>query len=343
MTGCWVTAKELQRRVQETHCGIITLDESTFVNMGTKARFIDVEFGDWWAKPANVINKKSTCPHRARIKNAILLRNNSIKLASRPVTERRVLSIEIIKQRLLNALDNLVVIDEKTYINVFSKARFIDVEFGEFWGVPRDVIRFKSGHQKRNKIFSHKKRILSLQIIKTKLLAKHGDQVTIDESTYDGSRKKAKFIDKDYGEWWATPTNVAKYGTSHPRRSLSKRVVASYKRCLIPHWKTGNLCAAHGGYELATLIWLNLNQIDYDWQIPMVTNILTPKGKCSIYNVDLFVKDGKFKNTWIEIKGTWNRKNGHVGKLKWEWLNKNYPNSQLWMKSELEQLGILSK
>lgn len=51
------------------------------------------------------------------------------------------------------------------------------------------------------------------------LLEKHGGLVSIDISTFCGMNKKAKFIDVDHGEWWATPTKVATCGQKHPSRS----------------------------------------------------------------------------------------------------------------------------
>ncbi|KKL60002.1 hypothetical protein LCGC14_2209700, partial [marine sediment metagenome] len=46
---------------------------------------------------------------------------------------------------------------------------------------------------------------LSIDEIKTRIKNIHGNQVVIDEDTYINTYIKARFIDKDYGEWWACP------------------------------------------------------------------------------------------------------------------------------------------
>ncbi len=59
------------------------------------------------------------------------------------------------------------------------------------------------------------------------------------------------------------------------------------------------------------------------------------------HHVDAYVKSGEFVNTYIEIKGTFKRKNGHIGKAKWEWFHEVNKNSQLWTKDVLKKNGIM--
>ena len=56
-----------------------------------------------------------------------------------------------------------------------------------------------------------------------KLKEAHGDVVTIDLTTYCGMNKKCKFIDKDYGEWWASPNDIINRGSSHLARAVTNR------------------------------------------------------------------------------------------------------------------------
>jgi len=63
---------------------------------------------------------------------------------------------------------------------------------------------------------------LSIKQAKQKLYEIHGDNVLLDVSTYLNTRTKAKFIDKDYGEWWSTPNNIFSRGSSHPAREQEK-------------------------------------------------------------------------------------------------------------------------
>jgi len=109
----------------------------------------------------------------------------------------------------------------------------------------------------------------------------------------------------------------------------------------VKHWKTQNECISASSYEYATLCWLNLNQIDFDWQVPVLTKVLTPGGKESIYYVDLFIKDGLFKDSFVEIKGYWGPGKNR-SREKFDWLKANYLRVELWMKNDLKKLGILT-
>ena len=63
---------------------------------------------------------------------------------------------------------------------------------------------------------------LSQEAILLQFKEKHGDNVIIDESTYIMADKKAKFIDKEYGEWWAFVFAVIR-GSGHPKRGTKMR------------------------------------------------------------------------------------------------------------------------
>ena len=45
--------------------------------------------------------------------------------------------------------------------------------------------------------------------------------LTLDETTYCGVSRKARFIDHEFGEWWTTPNNVLS-GCSHPKRACNQ-------------------------------------------------------------------------------------------------------------------------
>jgi len=55
-----------------------------------------------------------------------------------------------------------------------------------------------------------------------KVFEVHGNLVKIDLNTYDGYDGKSRFIDIDFGEWYATLHNVMN-GHSHPKRGNEKR------------------------------------------------------------------------------------------------------------------------
>lgn len=117
-------------------------------------------------------------------------------------------------------------------------------------------------------------------------------------------------------------TNRAHYGDTHQ----------------LFHWKTGTSLFCRALYEVAVVNWLNAFHIDFDWQIRHKTPFKTERGNDSYYFVDLFIKEGIFANTWIEIKGYWH---SQMSFKKWEWFNSVFPNSQVWDRKRLEELGVL--
>jgi hypothetical protein len=68
----------------------------------------------------------------------------------------------------------------------------------------------------------HTIRKLTSAEIQRRTKAVHGDTVILVESTYKGTHVKAKFIDKDLGEWWAIPKNVYGLGNGHPGKRAAK-------------------------------------------------------------------------------------------------------------------------
>jgi hypothetical protein len=74
----------------------------------------------------------------------------------------------------------------------------------------------------------------------------HGDTVVLDESTYFGTKIKAKFIDSVYGEWYSKPVNVLK-GCEHPKRSSIK--IAEARRLPLNEIKL-RIKKAHGDIVL---------------------------------------------------------------------------------------------
>jgi hypothetical protein len=64
---------------------------------------------------------------------------------------------------------------------------------------------------------------LTIEEVKKRLFEIHGDILTLDESTYKTVMIKCRFIDKDYGDWWAVPNNVFCLKQSHPARTKEKR------------------------------------------------------------------------------------------------------------------------
>lgn len=207
----------------------------------------------------------------------------------------------------------------------------------------------------------------SIDEIKQRLFEAHGSIVSLDEKTYINTHTKCKFIDKDYGEWFAYPINVINKKSSHPKRNVHKSILAlnseksHIKRqktilekygvehisknkdirnkqikslntsYVLSHWQTNEEILCQGSWEKKVVEWLNKNKIDFDWQIPF--NM--PTGQ--VYFVDCFLKK---ENLYIEIKGKfWDEDSLN----KWNWFHFKYENSQLWNRPVLRQKGIKVK
>ncbi len=258
------------------------------------------------------------------------------------------LSDEIIEYRIHISHGDTVRIDLSTYVNARTPARFIDIEFGEWWAQPGAV--FNGGrHIKR----FHQQQRLSIDEVKKRLLAKHGEHIKLVDSTYEHTYKKCTFIDNEYGKWQAYPHNVLN-GSTHPKHGLLKRKKTWLKKygvdnpfksqCVqdkatkkrrnvtrLKHWRTDQELVCVGSYEVAFVKWCNTNQIDFDWQIWFQT----PWNK--MYRVDAMIKTGKFTDTWIEIKGYFYDDDA---KRKWLWFHSIHK-SELWDKQRLTEIGIL--
>jgi hypothetical protein len=131
------------------------------------------------------------------------------------------LSIEEVKKRIEKIHNGRVALDESTYVSTHIKARFIDSEFGEWFSKPNDILQGKS-HPKLRGFKSNKNRLISIEEVKKRLVKWYEDLVTIDESTYINMHIKARFIDKDFGEWWAIPGAVCKGHGNFDRKCVNQ-------------------------------------------------------------------------------------------------------------------------
>lgn len=314
-----LTIEDIKKQLHEKHGDSIDIDVNTYVNSGIKARFIDKDYGEWWALPYNVCYSGTRHPSRARKSQAI----------------KNLISIDEILLRIKNKHADIVTLDTSSYVNLSTKAKFIDKDYGEWYALPQNVTS-GHGHPKRG----HTKGVDS-RLIQERIHKIHEGFVVLDENSYIDMKSKARFIDKDYGEWFVNPGSVVT-GRGHPARAAKKSAKTRKKHPCVVHWKTGELCYSDSSWEYATLLWLNENKYDFDWQVVFETNLLSKKGINLKYFIDLFIKSGPFKNVYVEIKGTWKRSHHDgTGKLKWDWFQSTHQNSQLWMKDKLEALQIL--
>ena len=120
---------------------------------------------------------------------------------------KKLYTADEVAERVKKVWGDTIILDKTTYINMSTKCRFICKYHGEFWSVPDRVVRGhgcrKCGYER-----STKRRISSIEYVVERLKELYGDAITIDETTYVKGRKKARFICKKHGEFWARVDTV---------------------------------------------------------------------------------------------------------------------------------------
>lgn len=232
---------------------------------------------------------------------------------------------------------------------VTDKVEFLDEEFGRFEASISDVRRGRNLHPLRLLKLGRKSQKLTAAMVASRL----PPHVILDETTFVDASTKATFLDSLYGPWEVEPARALR-GDSHPKRAKEQRKATTKERFgtnyaiqnrdvlikaarkkknayVLTHFKTGDEVIAVGGYERAIVEYLNNRQRDYHWQVP----VNMPDG--TVYFVDFYLPDS---DLYVECKGRWR----DVGsKAKWLWFHAHYPNSELWDKSKLVQMGIIGK
>lgn len=359
------------KKIAEKHGDLIKLEESTYVDTRHKCKFIDKDYGGWWAFPQNVAAGRGN-PDRAG--------------------DKQFLDIKEINIRIREKHGNNIKIDESTYIDTNHKCMFIDKDFGAWFALPRDIIR-GHGHSKR---VLHSPILTPIDEIEKRLVIVHEGKVKIVKHTYKSMDKKAKFVDIDYGHWWATPSNVIGQKQKNPERGYAERkestldILEVKKKIKLVHgdnieidettysgvshkarfidkkygvWWTVPQSIIHGcghpdGAYIKQALSSNFSYTLYHWKTgeeiiclasyeKKVVEYLNkhkinfrwqskafimPNGKT--YRPDLYLFSTK---QWIEIKGFF-RKDAEE---KWNWFHTEHPNSELWNKEKLVGLNIL--
>lgn len=70
---------------------------------------------------------------------------------------------------------------------------------------------------------------LLIEEVKKRIFEIHGDTIILDETTYKNTHKKCRFIDKDFGEWWAIPDNIF-HGHTNSKRGPVKTKRAIFEK-----------------------------------------------------------------------------------------------------------------
>lgn len=285
----------------------------------------------------------------------------------------KVVTIEEVKNRLREIHGDIISIVESAYTNTQTKCCFVDKDYGEFWAFPYNIFR---GDE--SKIRTINKQRSSIQQIKDKIKEIHEDTLVLDESTYvvnrDNMHTKCRFIDKDYGEWWARLCDVLNQEQVHPQRALKNRELTCLEkygaRNVILNKeirkKADNTILKKYGVTHATknrdillkaLRRGNKTTILQHWKTKEDVVCTASYEKAVVewlnktkqdfdwqipfnmpngkqYFIDLYLKD---QDLWVEIKGYFYKHS----KEKWDWFHDEYPNSQLWNEKKLKEMKLL--
>lgn len=284
------------------------------------------------------------------------------------------LSLEEVKNRIKQIHGDVVVLDEETYVNTNIKCRFIDKDYGPWWVFPKNILYNRQGHWSRRSEKTKqtclekygvdtvlntkeirkkalKNWVLTIDEVKQRIKDIHGDVIVLDEKTYTDTRHKARFIDKDYGAWWAMPQSILHQESSHSKRAYENRKQTSLEKYgvdspnknrdvalkqsksannsyIVNHWKDGREIVCRASWEHKTALQFNEQKEDFEKDV----RFEMPNGK--VYFVDFWLPN---RNLYVEVKG-WFRKDA---KEKWDWFHKEHPNSELWDYKKLKELKIL--
>jgi hypothetical protein len=295
------TAQDIQRRLKEVHGSRVVLVEETYVNTHGRSTFVDVDFGEFIAIVGNVL-KGSGHPTRG-------MQNRRKTLLEKYGVDWNFKIPEVQAKKRQTLMEHYGVTNP--FQSEVIKQQIRDDNIKKY-GVPNSLQR---------------------EDVKQKVMATNMERYGVAWTLADPKLQER-----------IRQTNQERYGVDNPlqNREISLRALRTTKKLtLIRHWKTGEELVCTGSYEVAFVNWCNHQQIDFDWQIPIMTPFLTKVGKFSTYVIDAFIKDGEFVGTWIEVKGWFtNTRN----REKWEWFHSQHPDtSQLWDKRVLTRMRLLVK
>lgn len=348
--------EEIIKEIEKVHKSTVFIDGTTYISKTTIARFIDIHKGDFWQTPDLVIRG---CRHP--------------EYKSESVSRRYKLSIDEVKTKIFAAHGNVVSLDESTYKNSSIKAIFIDKEYGIWSAMPSSVWN-GHGHPKRASVLNSSRLTIDPRDIQRRVHDIHNGKFLLDFRTYKNVMTKCDWFDLDYGIFQARPndllngqsnkfrklgktknTNLKKYGkenTSQVGEIYDKIMKSCNAMKYLPYWKTDQLVPCRGGYEAKLVEYFNKNQIEFEWQntikkgtvggaFPIPKEVPLVGGR--VYYMDFYLPAS---DLYIQVKGRFwpDKKLGFsIDKAKWEWFHRTYPNSELWDRKKLSELGILPK
>ena len=116
---------------------------------------------------------------------------------------------------------------------------------------------------------------------------------------------------------------------NHDADLIAKRQLKASDCKTMLHWKTNKQISCRGSWEVGVVNYLNINSIDFDWQIPFKL----ADGRT--YVIDLYDKE---RDVYVEIKGWWR----DDAKEKFDMFCAEYPDLtvKVWGRGELLSKNI---
>jgi len=179
-----VTIEEVKARLPS----YIKLIEETFVNTITKAKFVDIEYGEFEA----IVGKVMAGAHVHH--------------------DRKGKKCRISYEEMSSRMSQFISIKKETYQGSDKKCILIDSEYGEFTGIPGEVAR-RGGRHPTLKLINFKKRNIKPY---EEAQAMMPDHIEIIKESYINFNAKCQILDKEHGIFINSPRNIYNKGTRHP-------------------------------------------------------------------------------------------------------------------------------
>lgn len=321
---------EAERRVKKINPNL-SIEESSYTAFKTKCRIFDSSVGDFFeCSPSTLFHGKQKGHPKLNIRPKISIEEAQLRVDS------KMIGYTIIPETYIGTRYPF-------YVKENTSSKVVKINTINKYPGLKEISYRRTAENNRVPIEEAKSR-----------LNKVAPHLKLIESTYVEMSSQCSFIDTRCEEEFKTlpflilsghtkgtpsltkkqrqESCLVKYGVknaSQNKEIMLKQARSSNKSIVLVHWKTGEEIVCIAGYEKAVVEYWNFNKINYEWQ-PMTFICSTGKR----YFVDAYLPDN---NLYIEIKGFF-RKDALE---KWQEFQLAYPNSELWDKAKLKELGIM--
>ena len=300
-----LSIEEINKRVEEAHAGNVCIkpDSERILHGERWITAIDKDYGEFEVRIARLIrgcghkkrgrdNAATTCMERYGVDNVAKLEENKNSLTR-----------EAINERLANAGRKCILISDENLQG--PGLEFYDEEYGSFFNAVSKVLRGNQDHPMRKGEKAKKTNI-----------ERYGGISPLSSSTV-----REKFEN----------TMMRNHGVKNAlqNKELAQKAAKKHKNTSIDfHWKTGEELICEASYEAATVRYLNLHKIEFQWKPDAV---ILPKMQ-RVYLPDVIIE-----GIYVEIKGFMREHSLR----KWNEFKELHPTAELWTKQVLINKGIL--